>query len=185
MNNFAVVILVLVVAAACGVGAFYMYYWQPLMEEREKLEGDIKKLEGEQKQIGSLKTEIAEIREKIKEADERKKKLAMESNQLSTVVPKLLDSTEAVANKFNVKFNDIRVSPIVRSEQWSEIPIEMGILGTYENVGKFLHIMEKRKLANLAAGSIGIAVSAESDPKTKSPLLTVTLNAKVYIMGGN
>lgn len=185
MNNFAAVILALIVAAALAAGAFYMYYWQPLLEEREKIEGEIKKLEGEQKQIGNLKIEIAEIREKIKDADERKKKLAMESNQLSTVVPKLLDSTETIASKFNVKFNDIRISPLVRSEQWSELPIEVGILGTFENIGKFLHIMEKRKIANLAAGSITISVSAETDTKSKSPLLTVTLNAKVYIMGGS
>jgi len=183
MNNFAVVIMVLIVAAACAVGAFWMYYWQPILDEKEKLEGEIKKLEGEQAQIKTLRKEIDEIAEKINEANERKKKLAMESNQLQTVVPKLLDSTEAIANKFNVKFNDIRISPIVRSEQWSELPIEIGIMGTFENVAKFLHVMEKRKIANLAAGSINISVSAEADQKTKSPFLTVTLNAKVYIMG--
>jgi type IV pilus assembly protein PilO len=184
MNNFAVVILVLIVAVAIAGGSFYMYYWVPLQEDREKLEGEIKKLEGDQKQIANLKTEIADIQEKIKEADVQKKKLAMDSNKLDTVVPKLLDSTETIANKFSVKFNDIRISPLVRSEQWSELPIEMSILGTYENLAKFLHIMEKRKIANLAAGSITIAVSAESDPKTKAPLLSVTLSAKVYIMGG-
>ncbi len=185
MNNFAAVIMVLVVAAAFAGGAFWMYYWQPIQEEKEKLEGEIKKLQGEQAQIKSLKTEIAEVREKINEANERKKKLAMDSNQLQTVVPKLLDSTEAVANKFNVKFNDIRISPLVRSEQWSELPIEMGVTGTFGDMAKFLHVMEKRKIANLAAGSITISVSAESDPKSKSPYLTVTLNAKVYIMGSS
>jgi len=41
--------------------------------------------------------------------------------------------------------------------------------------------MERRKIINLAAGSMN--VSAEVDRDSKSPLLSVTLSAKVYIMG--
>lgn len=184
MNNYMLVLFVLIIAAAVAVGSFYIYWYQPKLEERDRINSEINRLKGEEAKIANLEKEIATNREKISEALERKKKLAMESNQLSTVVPKLLDSTETVANKFEVKFNDIRISPIVRSEQWSEIPIEIGILGTFENIGKFLHVMEKRKISNLAAGSITLSVSAEADAKTKSPLLTVTLNAKVYIMSG-
>jgi len=184
MNNFAVVIMVIVFAAAGAGGAFWMYYWEPTMATREQLENDIKDLERKQEEIKNVADEIARINEAIAKLTEEKKKLEMESNQLGTVVPKLLDSTEAIANKFNVKFNDIRISPLVRAEQWSELPIEIGLLGTFQDIGNFLLVMEKRKIVNLAAGSINISVSAEPDPKTKAPLLTVNLNAKIYIMGG-
>lgn len=184
MNNFAVVFLVIVLAAAGAVGVFYMYYWEPAMEERNRLEGDIKSLEGKKAEIADLEAQIGKIKEDIAAKQADKEKLAMESNQLNTVVPKLLDSTEAIANKFNIKFQDIRISPLVRAEQWSELPIEIGVQGTFSEIAQFLHVMEKRKISNLAAGSITITVSAEVDPKTKSPLLSVTLNAKVYIMGG-
>jgi hypothetical protein len=43
--------------------------------------------------------------------------------------------------------------------------------------------MEKRKIVNLAAGSMNVSVSAEVDRETKSPLLSVVISAKVYIMG--
>ncbi|HOY65867.1 MAG TPA: type 4a pilus biogenesis protein PilO [Candidatus Ozemobacteraceae bacterium] len=184
MNNFAVVIMIIVFAAAGAGGAFWMYYWEPTMEIRTKLENDIKDLERKKDEIRNVADEIARINESIAKLTEEKKKLEMESNQLGTVVPKLLDSTEAIANKFNVKFQDIRISPLVRAEQWSELPVEVGLLGTFQDIGNFLTIMEKRKIVNLAAGSINISVSAETDTKSKAPLLTVNLSAKVYIMGG-
>ncbi len=184
MNNFAAVILIILVAAAGAGFAFWTYYWQPVMEARNGLEQQIRELERKKDEIKNVDDEIARINEAIAKLTEEKNKLQMESNQLNTVVPKLLDSTEAVANKFNVRFQDIRISPLVRAEQWSELPIEIGILGTFQDIGSFLVVMEKRKIVNLAAGSITISVSAETDTKTKSPLLTITLNAKVYIMGG-
>lgn len=184
MNNFAVVILIIVLAAAGAGGVFWIYYLQPAEEERGRLQQDIKSLEAKKDEIRNVADEIARINEAIAKLTTEKNKLQMESNQMNTVVPKLLDSVEAIANKFNVKFQDIRISPLVRAEQWSELPVEIGLLGTFQDIGNFLIICEKRKIINLAAGSITISVSAETDPKSKSPLLTVTLNAKVYIMGG-
>jgi len=183
MNNFAVVILIIILAAAGAGGAFWVYYWQPIQAEADKLNQEIKTLEGKKDEIKNVADDIARINEQIAKLTADKEKLQMESNQLTTVVPKLLDSAEAVANKFDIKFQDIRISPLLRNEQWSELPIEVGVLGTFQNLGNFLVIMEKRKIINLAAGSITISVSAETDTKSKSPLLTVTLNAKVYIMG--
>ena len=184
MNNFAVVLLLLAVAAAGAGGAFYSNYYQPALDDREKLEGEIKGFQAKKNEIQSLHDEIAKIKEEIAKKEADKAKLAMDSNQLSAVVPKLLDSTEAISGKFDVKFQDIRISPLVRAEQWSELPVEMTIGGTYGAIANFLQVVEKRKIINLAAGAINISVSAETDPKTKSPLLTVTLNGKVYIMGG-
>jgi Tfp pilus assembly protein PilO len=184
MNNFAVVIVVILIAAAGAAGAFYTQYWEPAQAAANEINNRIKELEGKKAEIATVENEISRITDQIAKLTEEKKKLEMESNQLSTVVPKLLDSTEAIANKFNIKFQDIRITPLVRAESWSELPVEMGILGTFEDIGNFLTVMEKRKIVNLAAGSVTISVSAETDPKSKSPLLTVTLSAKVYIMGG-
>ncbi|MBI3037796.1 type 4a pilus biogenesis protein PilO [bacterium] len=184
MNNFAAVVMFIVIALAAALGAFYIYYWQPAQDQRAEIEKSIANLKVKQNQIANLDGEISKIQEDIAKKEEEKNKLAMESNQLNTVVPKLLESTEVVANKFNVKFNDIRISPLVRAEQWSELPIEISLSGTFSDVGNFLLIMEKRKIVNLAAGAITISVSAETDVKSKSPYITVNLSAKVYIMGG-
>ncbi len=183
MNNFAVVtIFLLVIAAGAGV-FFYMNYYEPMVVEGEKIGQEIEGLKKQKAQLANIEEEMAELKSQISKLTEQKNKLQMESNQLNTVVPKLLESTETIANKFKVKFQDIRISPLVRAEDWSELPIEMTILGTFKDIGGFLTIMEKRKIVNLAAGSMNVSVSAEVDRDTKSPLLSVTLSAKVYIMG--
>ncbi|MBF0546601.1 MAG: type 4a pilus biogenesis protein PilO [Candidatus Riflebacteria bacterium] len=185
MNNFAAYFVIVLLAAAGAAGAFYMYYYKPIaIDDREKIQGEINTLKAKQAEISNLEAEVQEYKNKIAAKQTEKEKLAMESNQANTAVPKLLDSTESIAHKFNIKFQDIRISPLVRAEQWSELPVEIGILGTFQDLSQFLYVMERRKIVNLAAGSINIAVSAEVDPKSKSPFLTVTLNAKIYILGG-
>jgi len=183
MNNFAVVtIFLLVIAAGAGV-FFYMNYYQPMVEDGEKISSEIEGLQRQKAQLANIEEEMAELKNQISKLTEQKNKLQMESNQLNTVIPKLLESTETIANKFKVKFQDIRISPLVRAEDWSELPIEMTVVGPFKDIGGFLTIMERRKIVNLAAGSMNVSVSAEMDRETKSPLLSITLSAKVYIMG--
>jgi type IV pilus assembly protein PilO len=185
MNNFAVVtILLLLVAVGAGV-FFWMNYYQPILDEAESLKSDIDDLEKKKARLANIDDEIDKIRQDIAKLQDQRKGLETESNRLETVVPKVLESTETIANKFDVKFQDIRISPLVRAEDWSELPIEISVQGTFKNIGEFLTIVEKRKIINLAAGSMNVSVSAEVDRKTKSPLLGVTLSAKVYILGGN
>ena len=183
MNNFFIAIIVLIVAAGIAAGIFYTTEWQPMKAKRDEIQADIDRLNNKKAELDNIDQDIAELTKKIKAANKRKKQLKVESNQLDTVVPKVLESTELIANKFNVKFQDIRISPLVRAEEWSELPIEITILGTFKQIGSFLKLMEIRKIVNLAAGSMNVSVSAETDRKTKSPLLSVTISAKVYIMG--
>ncbi len=182
MNNFAVVtILLLVIAAGAGV-FFYMNYLEPMQVEGEKIKTEIEGLERQKAQLSTIDEETSKLKNKISELEDQRGKLKTASNKLKTVVPKLLESTETVANKFDIRFQDIRISPLVRAEDWSELPIEMTVVGSFKNLGNFLTIMERRKIINLAAGSMNVSASAEPDKKTKSPLLSVTLSAKVYIM---
>ncbi|MGM0598372.1 MAG: type 4a pilus biogenesis protein PilO [Candidatus Rifleibacteriota bacterium] len=183
MNNFAVAIIFLVVIAA-GVGAFFYFeYMEPLEKEAAELTEEIESLERQKAQLENIEEEMKQLETEISELTEEKNKLQMESNQLNTVVPKLLDSTETIANKYDIKFQDIRISPLVRAEEWSELPIEITVQGPFSKIGNFLKIMEQRKIINLAAGSMNVSVSAEVDRKTKSPMLSVVISAKVYIMG--
>lgn len=182
MNNVATVIVVLLfIAVGAGVGFYYQYY-EPVTVEREEIQNKIEEHKNEKEKLKGLEKEIKDYKKKIEEATAEKAKLQTDSIPLNTVVPKLLESTEAVANKFKVKFSDIRISPLVRAEDWSELPVELTILGTFNNVNCFLNVMEQRKIINLAAGSMNVSVSAEVDKETESPLLSVTLSAKVYIL---
>lgn len=182
MNNFATAfILIIVLAIGAGIG-FYFTEVEEALKEREELVTKIEDHKQELKRLESLDNDIRKLKDKISKLTEQKSKLQTESIPLNTVVPKLLDSTETIANKFKVKFQDIRISPLVRAEDWSELPVEMTILGTFNNVSCFLNVMEQRKIINLAAGSMNVSVSSEVDKDSKSPMLSITLSAKVYIL---
>lgn len=185
MNNIAVVILILVLATAGAGAAFYVMYFEPIKEEEKKIQDEIDQLKKKFAEIDKLDDEIDRLNREIADKQAEQKKLSTGNDEVETVVPKLLESTEKIANKYEVKFQDIRISPLVRNDQWSELPVELGISGTFANVGQFLVAMEKMKIVNLAEGKITISSSSEPDPKTKSPLLTVNLNAKVYIIGSS
>ncbi len=174
-----VISIVLTIATAA---AFYYTRWTEVEKERQDLETTIEGLKSDVEKLKSLDTEIKKFKDKIADAEEKKNKLQTESIRLEDVVPRLLDSTETVSNKFDIKFQDIRISPLVRAEDWSELPVEMTILGTFKNITCFLNVMENRKLINLAAGSMNVSVSSEVDKDSGSPLLSVTLSAKVYIL---
>ena len=185
MNNFAAVFIILILLT-CGAGGFwYVYDYQPLEKKAGELRIEIEGLESQKNELQNIDEEMEELKKEIDRLTEKESKLKMESNQLHTVVPKLLESIEIIANKFSVKFQDVRISPLLRNEEWSELPVELTILGTFKDIGQFLKIVEMRKIVNLADGSMNVSVSAEMDRKTKSPLLSVTLSAKVYIMSSS
>ena len=164
-----------------GIGFYTTVYEKVKTEEKEFEDKKVSLLE-EKEKLKNIGNEISKLQEDIKKQEEIKSKLQTDSIPLNKVVPKLLDSTEIIANKFNVKFQDIRINPLVRAEDWNELPVEMTILGTFKNITCFLNVMEKRKIINLAVGSMNISVSSEVDKDSKSPLLSVNLSAKVYIL---
>ena len=183
MNNHfmgAIFISILLVLGT-GIGFYTTVYEKVKTEEKEFEDKKVSLLE-EKEKLKNIGNEISKLQEDIKKQEEIKSKLQTDSIPLNKVVPKLLDSTEIIANKFNVKFQDIRINPLVRAEDWNELPVEMTILGTFKNITCFLNVMEKRKIINLAVGSMNISVSSEVDKDSKSPLLSVNLSAKVYIL---
>lgn len=183
MNNHFMGAIFLSVLLILGTGiGFFTTVYDRVTTEAEEYNNKIKALNEEKEKLRNIGNEITKLKEDIKKQEEIKSKLQTDSIPLNKVVPKLLDSTEIIANKFNVKFQDIRINPLVRAEDWNELPVEMTILGTFKNITCFLNVMEKRKIINLAVGSMNISVSSEVDKDSKSPMLSVNLSAKVYIL---
>ena len=183
MNNHfmgAIFVSILLILGT-GIG-FYTTTYEEVKKEETECINKKEALEREKEKLSNIGSEISKLKTDIKKQEEIKNKLQTDSIPLNKVVPKLLDSTEIIANKFNVKFQDIRINPLVRAEDWNELPIEMTILGTFKNITCFLNVMEKRKIINLAVGSMNISVSNDVDKESKSPMLSVNLSAKVYIL---
>ncbi len=183
MNNhfMGAIFLSIIIVLGTGIG-FYSTVYEKVTTDRKELEEKKSSLEDEKRKLQNIGNEISKLKKDIQEQEEIKSKLQTDSIPLNKVVPKLLDSTEIIANKFNVKFQDIRINPLVRAEDWNELPVEMTILGTFKNITCFLNVMEKRRIINLAVGSMNISVSNDIDKESKSPMLSVNLSAKVYIL---
>ncbi len=175
------IFLSIIIVLGTGIG-FYSTVYEKVTTDRKELEEKKSSLEDEKRKLQNIGNEISKLKKDIQEQEEIKSKLQTDSIPLNKVVPKLLDSTEIIANKFNVKFQDIRINPLVRAEDWNELPVEMTILGTFKNITCFLNVMEKRRIINLAVGSMNISVSNDIDKESKSPMLSVNLSAKVYIL---
>lgn len=181
-NYFLIAIIVSIIIVVGTVGSFYATEWEPVVQEREKLTSDIESVKRDIADLEKIDDQIKKLKKEKEELEEKKKKLQTDSVSLDDVVPLLLDSIEIIANKFDITFQDIRISPLVRAEDWSELPVELMIQGTFDNINCFLTVVEKRKLINLAAGSMSISVSSDLDKDTGSPKLSVQLSAKVYIL---
>lgn len=81
-----------------------------------------------------------------------------------------------------VKFQDMRISPIIRCENWTETPWEIGIntpensiVPNLEKVAKFSNAGDM-----LICQAINVSVSAETYKETKEPVLSVSLIGKLY-----
>lgn len=94
-----------------------------------------------------------------------------------------LDFVVDVMAGLDVKFNDVRVSPIIMSEQWYEMPIELCWLGTQDTLVPLFEKLLAYSFAEsrLAHNSINIAVSAET--RDGQPVLVVTSQEKLICSG--
>ncbi len=81
----------------------------------------------------------------------------------------------------NVRFQSLRISPVIKTEKWLEIPFETAISAPADQILKALRKIDSYdedgdKIVNLAAN---VSVSAETQ-KDGAPILTITLLSKLY-----
>lgn len=81
-----------------------------------------------------------------------------------------------------VKYSDARVSPMIRAEEWYEIPLEIGFLTTET---KLVPTLEKLLAfsfadAQFVSPAIAVSVTANIVEGEGQPLLAVNLNTKMF-----
>lgn len=94
-----------------------------------------------------------------------------------------LDHIDDTATGLELKLSDVRISPLIRAEQWYEYPLECGLVCDETTLPLFLKKLFGFSFADgkLGFGAISISTTAESHPDGV-PLLSATLNAK-YLVG--
>lgn len=100
------------------------------------------------------------------------------------IIRAALDYVDDTLNSLGMKYCDARISPVIRTERWSEVPLELGFFATNQNLVGGLEKLLAFSFADsrMAHRAITISVSAESNAEGL-PLLTVTTNNKLMCGG--
>ncbi len=94
----------------------------------------------------------------------------------------ILEFENDALSQADMKFQDVRLSPMIRSEQWYEIPVEIGFVTAEDNLPAFLKKTNAFSVANATLGhkSINVSQTAETLPNGKQ-LLSVMINQTVVV----
>ncbi|MFZ5949406.1 MAG: PilN domain-containing protein [Candidatus Rifleibacteriota bacterium] len=97
-----------------------------------------------------------------------------------------LDQAADIFSELDVKYYDTRVSPIIMTEQWLEIPIELGWMSTETTLAPVFEklLAYSFGLTRLGQYSMAISCSAENDLNGK-PFLSITSQKKLFIFRSN
>jgi len=184
-NNLAVLVAFILIAIGIGVG-FYFFEYRPIQDSKKTLKKQIEQLEKEISEAQDIKEDLAKLQ---KEYEELKKKLKERSKKLATQldIPNILKQIEEISMKNHIKFKNVHFSPVVDYEGYSELPIELGLEGTYHDMGRWLADMENAQIVNINEASISISpkgrpVRDRDDPKKEVQPLNIVVTAKSYIL---
>ncbi len=181
MNNTKVMIFILfIIIAASMVGVWYFVnfkdfevQYEDKMATIESLKKAIANAQQVEADLERKNKELAEVKE---EYEKLKKKV-----QVRVDIPKLLKETEQAALDTKVKFNEIKIENLVPYEGYSEIPIELQIVGEYHALGRYLRKIEHKKLFNVNAGTLQLQpfIGREGANKVE---INMTLNVKSFVL---
>ncbi|HOD39401.1 MAG TPA: type 4a pilus biogenesis protein PilO [Candidatus Wallbacteria bacterium] len=181
MNNTKIMIFILfIIIAASMVGVWYFVNYKEFEIQYEDRMATIESLDKAIANAGQVEedlkrknTELAEVKE---EFEKLKKKV-----QVRVDIPKLLKETEQASLDTKVKFNEIKIENLVPYEGYSEIPIELQIVGGYHDLGKYLRKLEYMKLFNVNAGTLQLQpfIGREGSNKVE---INMTLNVKSFVL---
>jgi type IV pilus assembly protein PilO len=174
------IFVLFIIILSSVVGVFYFVNYREFTERYEDSQSKIEEIKRQIANVENVNKDLREAEEKLQKVEEElaywKKKISDKAN-----IPLTLKRIEEISLKNKVKFNEIRIDTIVPSEGYSEIPIEMVIIGPYHDVGRFLRELEYAKLFNVNGGTINIQPYVGSRASSK-PEINLLLKVKLYIL---
>src|SRR4051812_33303106 len=127
------------VSAALAIvigGAFWYFYWDPSVTERDE---KATKLEALNKEIRALEVTAAKLGEFQREVALLEKKLETLKSILPPAkeTPDLMRKVQALAAQSNLTINNFAPGATVNKDFYQEWPITMGLAGNYHNLALF------------------------------------------------
>ena len=172
------ILFAIILASVCGV--FYFVNQKEFDAQREDSEAKIENMKRDIANVENVNNELRDEETKLQKVEEElkywKNKIADKAN-----IPLTLKKIEETSLKNKVKFNEIRIDNISPYEGYSEIPIEMVIIGPYHDVGRFLRELEYLKLFNVNGGTINLQPYVGKRASSK-PEVNLLLKVKLYIL---
>jgi type IV pilus assembly protein PilO len=173
---------VLIVSAVCGamLGGFWYQFLSPIevdIEAKNKqmaeLQAIIEKSLAQQKILGQIKKDALALQIKL---DGLKSILPLEKE-----TDQVLRSVQQSASSSELRILRVGFRPIIDHEVYTEWPIDMDVVGTYHNVGKFLgKIRELPRIVNIGSLKVQSKAAEGESAFTASVQANYTATTFVY-----
>jgi type IV pilus assembly protein PilO len=150
-----IVILVVLIAAVVGL-FFYLIYW-PNLDVLKKKKAEVEVLE---RQVRELRTVAANMKRFQEEAVKLREELRIAILQLPTSkeIPSLLSNISQLGKDSGLEFLLFKPIGEVNKEFYAEIPVEIRVKGTYNNVAVFFDKVGKLpRIVNISEVSMDTA----------------------------
>ncbi len=156
----------LLLAAVIGL-AFWYFYWSPAVEEEQQktarldaLRKEIRALEVTANKLQEFQREVALLEAKL----ETLKRILPPAKE----TPDLMRKIQALAAQSNLSIRQFNPAPVVAKEFYQEWPINMGVDGSYHNLGYFFdRVSRLSRLVNIG----NLRVSSQG---TQTPSRTIS-----------
>jgi len=129
-----IILLAVLIAAVAGL-YFYLIYW-PSLDLLKQKKGQVEMLE---RQVRELRTVAANMKRFQSEAVKLREELKIAITQLPTSkeIPSLLSNISQLGKDSGLEFLLFKPTAEVSKEFYAEIPVEIKVKGTYNNVATF------------------------------------------------
>jgi type IV pilus assembly protein PilO len=150
-----IIILVVLIAVVVGL-FFYLIYW-PNLDVLKKKKAEVEVLE---RQVRELRTVAANMKRFQAEAAKLREELQVAIMQLPTSkeIPSLLSNISQLGKDSGLEFLLFKPIGEVNKEFYAEIPVEIRVKGTYNNVAVFFDKVGKLpRIVNISEVSMDTA----------------------------
>jgi len=167
-------ILISVALAAGLTYVVYLYYFQPMLDERSSLQSDVDKLEVEVAQGAAIAGQLKKFKEEVARLEERLAELS-KILPAEKETPIVLRGVQDMASSSNLKILRFIPKPTVPRAFYSDWPIELTVQGSYNSLGKFFEkISQYARIVNVNNISIKTNELGVDPKKTLSAVCTAT-----------
>lgn len=168
---------IFVALAIGGAATFYYYYAQPLQAEMDTRQARLTQLRGDIRRALITANRLSEFEKQIAELNER-----LES--LKAVLPEqkdvgdLLRRIQTTATQSNLTVTGFKPEPTATKAMHTEIPISLGLDGSYHNLGIFFDRVSKfSRIINVS----GVKIRAKDRP-TEASSIVAECRATTFVL---